>query len=213
MLFVQLAGVYKNLEKKLKRELDVFYDQKILELIELKKSLTKVLIVDKIKAEKKKKDDGGIVNIIDVEDESSKDDVTEGLVEAVGGMDFKDSVELVEVHQPEKEKRAKKSYRKRREERERRNERKEVKDDKETDRKKGNDDNKSEQEREKRERRFKKHSLVRGTRTKFNLGYYVARELYEKIYSKGKMAIENTTDKLTRSKDKVARELDIKAAR
>ena len=72
LLFVQLAGVYKNLEKKLKRELDVFYDQKILELIELKKSLTKVLIVDEIKAEKKKKDDGGIVNIIDVEEESSK---------------------------------------------------------------------------------------------------------------------------------------------
>ena len=57
------------------------------------------------------------------------------------------------------------------------------------------------------------YSLVRGTRTKFNLGYYVARELYEKIYSKGKMAIENTTDKVTRSKDKVARELDIKAAK
>ena len=44
------------------------------------------------------------------------------------------------------------------------------------------------------------------------MGYYVARELYNKIYSKGKMAIKNITDKVTRTKDKVARELDIKAA-
>merc|ERR1712025_130044 len=40
------------------------------------------------KAEKKKRDDG-IVTIIDVEDESSKDDVTEGLAEAIAELDIK----------------------------------------------------------------------------------------------------------------------------
>merc|ERR1711874_568129 len=64
------------------------------------------------KAEKKKRDDG-IVTIIDVEDESSRDDVTEGLTEAVAGLEIKGAaaVEPNEVPPPpvEKEKRVKKS--------------------------------------------------------------------------------------------------------
>ena len=38
------------------------------------------------------------------------------------------------------------------------------------------------------------YSLVRRTRNKFNLGSYVTRELYEEIYSEGKVFIKNTTD-------------------
>merc|ERR1712096_353099 len=74
---------------------------------------------EKEKAEKKKRDDG-IVTIIDVEDESSKDDVTEGLTEAVAELDIKGAAapeSTEQAPQAEKEKKVKKSYRERREER------------------------------------------------------------------------------------------------
>merc|ERR1712058_33338 len=92
------------------------------------------------KAEKKKRDDG-IVTIIDVEDESSKDDVTEGLAEAIAELDIKGAAapdpESNDVPpQVEKEKKVKKSYRERREERERRNERKEAADEESKERRK-----------------------------------------------------------------------------
>ena len=51
MMFGQLGELRKYLEKTLQGELDEFFDQKIPELIELKQSLTKVLIVDETEAE------------------------------------------------------------------------------------------------------------------------------------------------------------------
>ena len=54
LLFVQLGKLRTNLEKTLHGELDEFYDQKIPELVELRRSLTKVLIVDEIEAEREK---------------------------------------------------------------------------------------------------------------------------------------------------------------
>jgi len=107
------------------------------------------------KAEKKKKDDGSIVTIIDVDDESSKDDVTECIYsEANDRAELKQDCmqEVVDAPNPEKEKKVKKSYRERREERERRTERKET----ETDRKKNNFDD---SEKEKRDKKFKKPDM------------------------------------------------------
>merc|ERR1719470_185147 len=93
----------------------------------LRKTLKKLFQKSRKKAkprdiltEEKKKRDDGIVTIIDVEDETSRDDVTEGLTEAVAGLEIKDAAapESTEPPQAEKEKRrVKKSYRERREER------------------------------------------------------------------------------------------------
>ena len=52
LMFGQLGKLRKNLEKKLQGELDEFFDQMIPELAELRRRLTKVLILDEIKAEK-----------------------------------------------------------------------------------------------------------------------------------------------------------------
>ena len=51
LMFGQLGELRKYLGKTLQGELDEFFDQKIPELIELKQSLTKVLIVDETEAE------------------------------------------------------------------------------------------------------------------------------------------------------------------
>merc|ERR1719312_2106415 len=110
------------------------------------------------KAEKKKRDDG-IVTIIDVEDESSKDDVTEGLTEAVADLDLKGAAAPESNDLPpqvEREKKVKKSYRERREERERRNERKEAADDENKEMRKSEE---KETEREKKDRKFKKPDM------------------------------------------------------
>jgi len=110
------------------------------------------------KAEKKRKEDG-IITIIDVEDESSRDDVTDPTPESSALSENKISITHENSEgvgaQPEKEKRGKKSYRERREERDRRNEKKDMP---EEDKKKNSSEDK-EAEKEKKDRKFKKPDM------------------------------------------------------
>merc|ERR1739848_543731 len=76
---------------------------------------------EKEKVEKIKKDDVKADLIIDVDDESSKEDITQDLSEATASLSLKD-VSGGESVESSKEKRVKKSYRERREERERKKE-------------------------------------------------------------------------------------------